>query len=67
MPDYTPGAGLWFMSATSRTGGVTGTALSKPFQRGVAPGTLFTPAFVAGKLAALLDQFVPDPEQSYLA
>ena len=47
--------------------GTTDTGLSKPFQRGVAPGSLFTPAFVAGKLAALLDQVVPDAQLSYLA
>lgn len=47
--------------------GTTDTGLSKPFQRGVAPGKLFTPAFVAGKLAALLDQLTPDAQLSYLA
>jgi NAD(P)-dependent dehydrogenase (short-subunit alcohol dehydrogenase family) len=47
--------------------GTTDTALSKPFQRGVAPANLFTPAFVADKLGALLDQAVPDAELSYLA
>lgn len=47
--------------------GTTDTGLSKPFQRGVAPGSLFTPAFVAGKLVELLDQLVPDSELSYLA
>lgn len=47
--------------------GTTATGLSKPFQRGVAPGSLFTPAFVAGKLATLLDQVTPDSELSYLA
>ena len=47
--------------------GTTDTELSRPFQRGVAPGKLFTPAFVAGRLAALLDQVEPDGELSYLA
>jgi hypothetical protein len=41
--------------------------LSKPFQRGVAPGKLFTPEFVARQLAELLDQLEPDGELSYLA
>ena len=47
--------------------GTTDTGLSKPFQRGVAPGSLFTPAFVAEKLATLLDRVVPDAELSFLA
>lgn len=47
--------------------GTTDTGLSQPFQRGVAPDSLFTPAFVAGQLATLLDQVVPDSELSYLA
>lgn len=47
--------------------GTTDTGLSKPFQRGVAPDKLFTPAFVAEKLATLLDEVVPDSELSYLA
>ena len=47
--------------------GTTDTALSRPFQRGVAPESLFTPAFVAGRLARLLDQLEPDGELSYLA
>ena len=46
--------------------GTTDTELSKPFQRGVPPRSLFTPVFVAGKLATLLDQVVPDSELSYL-
>ncbi len=47
--------------------GTTDTGLSKPFQRGVAPGKLFTPAFVAERLATLLNQLEPDGELSYLA
>jgi NAD(P)-dependent dehydrogenase (short-subunit alcohol dehydrogenase family) len=47
--------------------GTTDTELSKPFQRGVAPDKLFAPAFVATKLAALLDELEPDKELSYLA
>ena len=47
--------------------GTTDTALSRPFQRGVAPESLFTPAFVAGRLAQLMDQLEPDGELSYLA
>jgi NAD(P)-dependent dehydrogenase (short-subunit alcohol dehydrogenase family) len=47
--------------------GTTDTALSRPFQRGVAPDSLFTPAFVARRLAQLLDQLEPDGELSYLA
>lgn len=47
--------------------GTTDTDLSKPFQRGVAPRNLFTPAFVAAKLANLLNEVVPDSELSYLA
>ncbi|MEH6515249.1 MAG: SDR family NAD(P)-dependent oxidoreductase [Halioglobus sp.] len=47
--------------------GTTDTELSKPFQRGVAPEKLFAPAFVATKLAALLDELEPDKELSYLA
>ncbi len=47
--------------------GTTDTELSRPFQRGVAPESLFTPAFVAGKLATLLDQVEPDAELSFLA
>jgi hypothetical protein len=33
----------------------------------VAPDSLFTPAFVAQRLAQLLDQLEPDGELSYLA
>ncbi|MEE4147189.1 MAG: SDR family NAD(P)-dependent oxidoreductase [Halieaceae bacterium] len=47
--------------------GTTDTALSRPFQRSVAPDRLFTPAFVAGRLAQLLDRLEPDGELSYLA
>lgn len=47
--------------------GTTDTALSRPFQRGVAPEKLFSPEFVARRLAQLLDQLQPDGELSYLA
>lgn len=47
--------------------GTTDTELSRPFQRGVAPEKLFTPAFVAQRLSALLDELTPDGELSFLA
>lgn len=47
--------------------GTTDTALSQPFQRGVPPGKLFSPDFVAQCLAGLMDQLKPDGELSYLA
>ena len=47
--------------------GTTDTGLSRPFQRGVAPASLFTPQFVARRLAQLLDELEPDGELSYLA
>jgi hypothetical protein len=47
--------------------GTTDTALSQPFQRGVPSEKLFTPDFVAQRLAALMDQLRPDGELSYLA
>jgi NAD(P)-dependent dehydrogenase (short-subunit alcohol dehydrogenase family) len=47
--------------------GTTDTALSRPFQRRVAPEKLFTPEFVAGRLAAVLEEVKPDRELSFLA
>ncbi|MEM1188206.1 MAG: SDR family NAD(P)-dependent oxidoreductase [Pseudomonadota bacterium] len=47
--------------------GTVDTALSKPFQRNVPADKLFTPAFTAARLAALLDEHAPDGELSYLA
>ncbi len=42
--------------------GTVDTALSRPFQRGVAEGKLFTPAFAAARLLAVIDGL--QPEQS---
>lgn len=39
--------------------GTVDTALSQPFQRGVAEGKLFTPAFSAGALLGVLDGLTP--------
>ena len=47
--------------------GTTDTELSQPFQRGVPQEKLFTPHFVAGRLAALMDQLKPDGQLAYLA
>jgi NAD(P)-dependent dehydrogenase (short-subunit alcohol dehydrogenase family) len=47
--------------------GTTNTELSQPFQRGVPPEKLFTPDFVAGRLASLMDQLKPDGQLAYLA
>jgi NAD(P)-dependent dehydrogenase (short-subunit alcohol dehydrogenase family) len=47
--------------------GTTDTTLSRPFARSVAPEKLFSPEFVARRLAQLLDQLKPDGELSYLA
>jgi len=47
--------------------GTTNTELSQPFQRGVPPKKLFTPDFVAGRLASLMDQLKPDGQLAYLA
>lgn len=46
--------------------GTVDTPLSKPFQRGVAAGKLFTPDFVAERLEAVLNAHAPDGELSYL-
>lgn len=40
--------------------GTVDTSLSKPFQRGVAPDRLFTPAYAAERLLAVLDQLPPE-------
>ncbi len=40
--------------------GTVDTALSQPFQRGVAEGKLFTPAFSASALLAVLDGLTPE-------
>ena len=39
--------------------GTVDTGLSQPFQRNVAPGKLFTPAFSADKLLGVLDRLTP--------
>ena len=46
--------------------GTTDTALSRPFQKGVAEGKLFAPAFVAQRLVALLQALEPDGKLSFL-
>lgn len=46
--------------------GTTDTPLSQPFQSNVPEGKLFTPAFVAEKLLAVLDSARPDGTLSYL-
>lgn len=45
--------------------GTVDTDLSAPFQRGVPEGKLFTPAFVAERLTAVLDNHGPDGELAY--
>ncbi|TPE51818.1 SDR family NAD(P)-dependent oxidoreductase [Maribrevibacterium harenarium] len=45
--------------------GTTDTRLSKPFQRSVPEGKLFTPAFVATQLLSLLENLPLDGEASY--
>jgi NAD(P)-dependent dehydrogenase (short-subunit alcohol dehydrogenase family) len=40
--------------------GTVDTALSRPFQRNVAPGKLFSPAQSAGHMLAVLDRLTPD-------
>lgn len=47
--------------------GTTDTALSKPFQRNVPEGKLFTPAFTAGKLLAVLDGLTPEDSGGFFA
>mgnify|MGYP001824589787 CR=1 FL=1 len=46
--------------------GTTDSALSRPFQKRVAPEKLFTPAFVAGQLLTLLDEQQADGELAFL-
>lgn len=46
--------------------GTTDTPLSKPFQRSVPEGKLFTPEFVATQLLTLLDTLEPDGSASYM-
>lgn len=46
--------------------GTTDTELSRPFQKGVPEGKLFTPAFVAKRLVALLEEVEADGELSFL-
>lgn len=47
--------------------GTTDTALSKPFQRNVPEGKLFEPAFVAGKLLAVVDGLAPEDTGGFFA
>jgi len=46
--------------------GTTDTALSRPFQKSVPPGKLFTPDFVAGRLLDLMDDARADGELDFL-
>ena len=46
--------------------GTTDTALSKPFQAAVPSGKLFSPAFVAARLAQLMDNAELDGQLSYI-
>jgi len=46
--------------------GTVDTDLSRPFQRGVPEGKLFTPEFVASRLVTLLDGLGPSGELKYL-
>jgi NAD(P)-dependent dehydrogenase (short-subunit alcohol dehydrogenase family) len=46
--------------------GTVDSDLSKPFQRGVPDGKLFTPAFAAERLDAVLDQHRADGELAYV-
>lgn len=47
--------------------GTVDTALSKPFQAGVAPGKLFTPERAAAQLLGVLDQLRPGDSGRFLA
>ncbi len=47
--------------------GTTDTALSRPFQRNVPEGKLFEPAFVAGKLLAVVDGLAPEDTGGFFA
>jgi NAD(P)-dependent dehydrogenase (short-subunit alcohol dehydrogenase family) len=46
--------------------GTTDTPLSKPFQRSVSPGKLFTAAYVASQLLSIIDGLDPEPSIQYL-
>lgn len=46
--------------------GTTDTPLSKPFQASVPEGKLFTPAFVADRLAQIMENVEPDGQLSFL-
>lgn len=46
--------------------GTTDTELSRPFRSGVPDGTLFSPEFVAQRLAVLLDELVADGDLSFV-
>jgi NAD(P)-dependent dehydrogenase (short-subunit alcohol dehydrogenase family) len=46
--------------------GTVDSPLSKPFQRSVPEGKLFTPAFSAAQLIDILDRSEPDGELAYL-
>ena len=46
--------------------GTTDTALSKPFQKNVAPGKLFTPEFVAKQLLSITNNTVVDGQLSFV-
>lgn len=46
--------------------GTVDTPLSQPFQKNVPEGRLFTPAFTAARLTAILDKQSPDGELSYV-
>ena len=47
--------------------GTTDTALSRPFQRNVPEGKLFTPEFVAERLLTVLDGLSPDDSGAFFA
>lgn len=46
--------------------GTTDSALSRPFQRGVPEGKLFSPGFVAERLLSVMDAARPDGELAYV-
>jgi hypothetical protein len=43
------------------------TALSRPFQRGVPQGKLFSPAQAAGRLLDVLDRLTPEDSGGFFA
>jgi NAD(P)-dependent dehydrogenase (short-subunit alcohol dehydrogenase family) len=47
--------------------GTVDTAMSKPFQAGVAPGKLFTPAVAAAHLLRVIDTLTPDDSGGHFA